>query len=335
MVMKDDFLSACMAHSHRVRADGSKHDYNFVISHALAIKLDAVVKPEKNKRPPLNYVSNKAPGDVHEEIVASLAEGPASSTVVQSVYYRSSTIYAESASNGVPIWIGFNRAMWMTYWEYRICSMKKLVRLSSHLNRPVTNTYNWQLKPSFDSIFSLGSGEGTVKLGNLVGMLSRNRMLSDTIIDFRVRCICNWVEDSYAMGLFAPTFGSPRSPTTRISRCHFVALPLHPNAINWGVVMVRIAYHLEQPRLTPYFYEPLWSNAYRKKTERSVEANRVWIDGPKQPDGTSCGVLCIVHVYDMLNDYSRLARGAVTEEDVAIMSLCIMWMILMQPYLTT
>ncbi|OWZ03149.1 Ubiquitin carboxyl-terminal hydrolase [Phytophthora megakarya] len=50
---------------------------------------------------------------------------------------------------------------------------------------------------------------------------------------------------------------------------------------------------------------------------------------------TSCGVLCIAHVYDMLNDYSRLERGTVTEEDVAVVRLRIMWMILMQLYLTT
>ncbi|OWZ19601.1 Ubiquitin carboxyl-terminal hydrolase [Phytophthora megakarya] len=189
-------------------------------------------------------------------------------------------------------------------------------------------------------------------------MLARDRMLSDAIIDFAFRCICNWVGDSYAMDSFAPTFGSPRPPATRISRFHFVVLPVHLNGIHWGVIMVRMAYHLEQPRLTPYYYAPLCSNAYRSTmedvyektvatflrswhresipgTERSVEDHGVWIGGPKQPDGTSCGVLCIAHVYDMLNDYSRLARGAVTEEDVAVMRLRIMWMIQMQPYLTT
>ncbi|KAG2999753.1 hypothetical protein PC120_g20857 [Phytophthora cactorum] len=40
-------------------------------------------------------------------------------------------------------------------------------------------------------MFRLSSGEGTVKVGHLVGMLARERMLSDIIIDFGIRCIWN------------------------------------------------------------------------------------------------------------------------------------------------
>ncbi|OWZ22975.1 hypothetical protein PHMEG_0002215 [Phytophthora megakarya] len=68
VVIKDDFVRARTARSHRAQADESKYDYNFVIPHAFAIKLDAVLRAEENKRPPLNYFANKA-------IVASIAGG--------------------------------------------------------------------------------------------------------------------------------------------------------------------------------------------------------------------------------------------------------------------
>ncbi|OWZ12704.1 hypothetical protein PHMEG_00014088 [Phytophthora megakarya] len=95
VVVKDDLLSARTARSHRVRADDNEFNYNFVIPHVLVIKLDAVLRAEKNKRPPSNYFATW-----HPEM---------------STKNSSSTIYAGSASNGVPIWIGYNRATEVTY----------------------------------------------------------------------------------------------------------------------------------------------------------------------------------------------------------------------------
>ncbi|OWZ22974.1 Ubiquitin carboxyl-terminal hydrolase [Phytophthora megakarya] len=113
--------------------------------------------------------------------------------------------------------------------------MKKLVFLGSHMKPLVTYTNKLQLnESSIDSIFRLGSGEGTVKLGNLVGLLALDRILSDTIIDFSGHCICNWVSDCYAMDLFAPTFGNSSRPANRISGFHFVVLSVHLNGIHWS-----------------------------------------------------------------------------------------------------
>ncbi|GMF57110.1 unnamed protein product [Phytophthora fragariaefolia] len=70
-------------------------------------------------------------------------------------------------------------------------------------------------------------------------------------------------------------------------------------------------------------------------TEYPVEKNGVWLNAPKQTDGTSCGVLCIAQVYSILKDSFNLANAIVTQDDVAVMRLRIMWMIMMQPDMTT
>ncbi|ETN09163.1 hypothetical protein PPTG_11188 [Phytophthora nicotianae INRA-310] len=67
----------------------------------------------------------------------------------------------------------------------------------------------------------------------------------------------------------------------------------------------------------------------------SVEANGVWLDAPKQPDGTSCGVLCIAQTYAMLKYNFRLTSVATTGGEISITRLRIMWVILMQLDVTT
>lgn len=208
------------------------------------------------------------------------------------------------------------------------------------------------------STFRLSSGEGAVKVDTLVGMLARDRMLSDVIINFSVRCICDALGDCYALDSFSPTMGCPKPPPSRISSFHYLVLPLHLSNIHWGVVIVAIAYKREDPCFTPYYYESMCGSSYSDTMEATytstvvpflkewhdktmpnedypVENSKVWLMSPKQPDGTSCGVLTIAQVYSVLKDSFQLAQGAVTTDDIAIMRLRIMWMIVMQPEVNT
>ncbi|KAG2777974.1 hypothetical protein Pcac1_g11464 [Phytophthora cactorum] len=89
------------------------------------------------------------------------------------------------------------------------------------------------------SMFPLSGSEATVKVGHLVGMLTRERMLSDIIIDFIIRCICNSVGDCFAIDSYAPTFGCPTPPVTSISMFHYAVLLIHLSNIHWGIIMVR------------------------------------------------------------------------------------------------
>jgi hypothetical protein len=214
-------------------------------------------------------------------------------------------------------------------------------------------------KAKLASAFRLESGDSFVKLENLLGMVARDRMLSDAIIDFSIRCICDWFGNSYAMDSFASTVGCPNPPKSKIATFQFVVLPVLLNQNHWGVTIVHLSYLQDHPCMTPYYYESLCSDAYRDtmedtynetegpflrdwhsasmpaETEPPVEQEGIWFGGPKQPDGTSCGVMAIAQVYDTLIGNSRFVNTTVAREDIAIMRLRILWMILMQPDLTT
>ncbi|KAG1693451.1 hypothetical protein DVH05_023534 [Phytophthora capsici] len=208
------------------------------------------------------------------------------------------------------------------------------------------------------STFRLDCGEGTVMVEKMVGMLARDRMLSDTIIDFGIRCICESIGNCYALDSFAPSLGCPRPPETSIESCKYVVLPVHLSDIHWGVIIVNISYRTEMATVTPYYYEPLCSAAYNDTLQHTYETvvadflkvwhdssmlgepypiveETVWLSGPKQPDGTSCGVLVLAQVYTVLRNSLLFTRCAVSHDDVIIMRLRIMWMILRQPEVTT
>ncbi|KAF1779698.1 hypothetical protein GQ600_25889 [Phytophthora cactorum] len=65
-------------------------------------------------------------------------------------------------------------------------------------------------------------------------------------------------------------------------------------------------------------------------SEFPSESVGVWLDTPKQPDGTSCGVLCIAQVHAMLKVNFRLTSAAIPGAEGAIMRI-----IPMQPEVTT
>ncbi|POM81195.1 LOW QUALITY PROTEIN: Ubiquitin carboxyl-terminal hydrolase [Phytophthora palmivora] len=95
-------------------------------------------------------------------------------------------------------------------------------------------------------------------------MLARDRMLSDIIMDFSLSCICNTLKDCYALDSFAPTMGYALPPKERISRFNYIVLPVHLNVIHWESSF--LSYH-GNPIITPYYYEPLCSKAYRATME--------------------------------------------------------------------
>ncbi|ETI52415.1 hypothetical protein F443_04424 [Phytophthora nicotianae P1569] len=192
----------------------------------------------------------------------------------------------------------------------------------------------------------------------MVGMVAQDRMLSDTIIDFGIRCICESIGNCYALDSFAPSLRCPRPPEIPIESCKYVGLPVHLSDIHWGVIIVDISYRTVMATVTPYFYEPLCSTAYNDTLQHTYETvvaeflkvwhdsampgepypiveENVWLSGPKQPDGTSCGVLVLAQVYTMLKNTLLFTRCAVSQDDVTIMRLRIMWMILRQPEVTT
>ncbi|GMF51818.1 unnamed protein product [Phytophthora fragariaefolia] len=358
IIMEDDFIGSRAARCHRdfVRCD--EYDYNFVIPQHLVTKLDAVVESEKRKRSKPKYFASGSevthPEGTTEEIIAG-------AVYRMKEFYNIRKKFAALCAD----------VEWLqsTKWE-DISATPELFNEETDSDDLTPSTAGQkhrdlasEVVKVFDGVclgsqFRLTTGESALKVDNLVGMLARDQMLSDLMIDFSIRCICSTLGDCYALDSFAPDLGSPPPPTTPISSFHYVVMPVHLNGIHWGIIIVRIAYMLQNPSITPYYYEPLCGSSYRATmediynktvvtflrdwhrstlpmTEYPVEKNGVWLNAPKQPDGTSCGVLCIAQVYSILKDSFSLANAIVTQDDVAVMRLRIMWMIMMQPDMTT
>ncbi|KAL3667371.1 hypothetical protein V7S43_007597 [Phytophthora oleae] len=70
------------------------------------------------------------------------------------------------------------------------------------------------------STFRLPCGEGTVLVETMVGMVPRDRMLSDTIMDFCIRCICQSIGNCYALDLVSVMMGCPPPPDAQIKYCN-------------------------------------------------------------------------------------------------------------------
>ncbi|KAG6950155.1 hypothetical protein JG688_00014291 [Phytophthora aleatoria] len=94
-------------------------------------------------------------------------------------------------------------------------------------------------------------------------MIARDRILSNTIMDVSVRCICSILEDCYALDTFVTAFGCLKPPRTQISSTHYVVLLVHLGSIHLGVIIVAIAYKTEVPSFTSYYNEPFCKTAYR------------------------------------------------------------------------
>ncbi|KAL3667842.1 hypothetical protein V7S43_007392 [Phytophthora oleae] len=84
------------------------------------------------------------------------------------------------------------------------------------------------------SIYCLRESEGAVMVENMVGMVARDCMLNDTIMDFGMRCICESIGGCYVLDSFAPTMGCPPPPNSPISSYKCVVMAVHLSGIHWG-----------------------------------------------------------------------------------------------------
>ncbi|GMF14566.1 unnamed protein product [Phytophthora fragariaefolia] len=75
-IMNDEIMKARVAHSSTEYVCSAEYDYNFAIPKCLVVKLDAVVKAEKNKHPKSRYFNSTSsldpPDGTAEEFIAYL-----------------------------------------------------------------------------------------------------------------------------------------------------------------------------------------------------------------------------------------------------------------------
>ncbi|POM80561.1 Hypothetical protein PHPALM_1582 [Phytophthora palmivora] len=369
VIMEDDFMSSRVAHSRCEYVRAGDFDYNFVIPKKLVIKLKAVVEAEKLKcknRTNFNHRQrDEHPEGYTEEVMAFFPGG--------SPHFTSGAVYRMAQYHSVTkkcnAWLDDLNWLESTKWS-EICAHPELFDeetdcagimpdlVSANHQQLAHDIVNVLSKACMSSTFGLPSGDGMVTVENLVGMVARDRMLSDVILNFGIRCICDSIGSCYALDTFAPIIVLLSSGPTGITTYNDMVTPAQLNNIHWVVIIVDLAYQTGAPTVTPYFYEPMCSTAYNSTMESvykctvtgflkswhdismpgepyPVVRNGRWIDGPKQPDGTSCGVLVIAQVYSMLKNNMHFTRVIVTDDEVTIMRLRIMWMIINHPWENT
>ncbi|POM71283.1 Hypothetical protein PHPALM_12168 [Phytophthora palmivora] len=271
-IMEDDFMGSRTARCERGYVFTDDYDYNYVIPKSLVTKLEAVLEAEKMNRSSSKYFNNVSEADHPEGTTETLlAFFPGGSPKFTSgAVYRMKAFY--SLRKKCEAWLADMDWILSTKWD-TLLATPELFDEETDSDELLPSTAGVKHKElatevaailggvNLSSIFRLTSGEGAVKVDQLVGMLVRDRMLSDIIMDFSLRCICNTLGDCYALDSFAPTMGYALPPKERISRFNYIVLPVHLNGIHWGIIIVSLSYH-GNPIITPYYYEPLCSKAY-------------------------------------------------------------------------
>ncbi|OWZ14875.1 hypothetical protein PHMEG_00011575 [Phytophthora megakarya] len=369
VIMNDDFMNARMTESCSEYVSADAYDYNFVVPRNLVIKLNTVTENERQKRQASKYFNTKEdarhPEGTTKEIMAFFPGGTPHFT--SGAIYRMVEFY--SIVKHLHAWKADMMWLQTTKWgeisahpelfDDETCTAPLIPHFVPTRHQQIADEIIKILQSvCLSSTFRLSRGECTVVVEKMVGMVARDRMLSDTIIDLCVRCICQSVGNSYALDSYSVMMGCPSHPDTEIKYYNYVVLPVHLSNIHWGVIIVDISYRMDPPTITPYFYEPLCSANYTETMEYAYDTavaeflknwhnasmlgesyptteKSVWLTSPKQPDGTSCGVLIIAQIYTMLKNSLLFTKSFVSEDDAAIMRLRIMWMFLSQPEITT
>ncbi|POM71773.1 Hypothetical protein PHPALM_11613 [Phytophthora palmivora] len=109
--------------------------------------------------------------------------------------------------------------------------------------------------------FGLVSGQGMVTVADLVDIVVRDRMLSDVILNFGIRCICESIDACNTLDICTNNLllSTPQIP---VSTYNYLVMSVHLNDIRRGVIIVDLAYQTRALTVIPYIYEPVRSTAY-------------------------------------------------------------------------
>ncbi|KUF93925.1 Deoxynucleoside triphosphate triphosphohydrolase SAMHD1 [Phytophthora nicotianae] len=159
-------------------------------------------------------------------------------------------------------------------------------------------------------------------------------------------------------------FGWPSTPKIPIGQVNFVLHAVHLDDNHWGVVIIHLQTTNTSVRVHVHMYEPLISECYHKSMEKVWEGipkddhdsategkeglrgyldrwltvskpnseivieNVEWVLSPRQPDGSSCGVLVVAQCYNYVTGNITEQTYDVSKNDVKVMRLRILWTIL-------
>lgn len=105
------------------------------------------------------------------------------------------------------------------------------------------------IKASFRTTFKLSPRAAVISMEEIVGYLARDRMLSDSVMDFSIQSTCGTMGGCVALSSLSPGWGCPMLPSFKIAGSKHVVMPVHLRGIHWGYyhrkfdVLYRVVFH--------------------------------------------------------------------------------------------
>ncbi|RLN94433.1 hypothetical protein BBJ28_00025922 [Nothophytophthora sp. Chile5] len=143
---------------------------------------------------------------------------------------------------------------------------------------------------------------------------------------------------------------SAKMPAYKLFSFKYLVLSVNHSNSHWTLIIVTTEPY---GMLSVHFYDPLSGRPYKTETELvwtskllpfvriwysarwsdgdypfPSEVRDHWIATPKQPDGSSCGIMCLAMAYSYLHGNQGFERDTVTKDVVQVMRLRLLWVIL-------
>ncbi|TYZ60576.1 hypothetical protein PybrP1_006533 [[Pythium] brassicae (nom. inval.)] len=355
VALKDDFVLHRSMRAKREEVDTIKYDSNFVLPTRLVRKVESAIESEirTNDRQQM-YEARAKPNSAQLDGVQT-SETPTdlllrlATNLVSYIYSLKNfhVIKAKCKDWEYDCW-------WLQLaWDGPCRPLEFLGRETSSvpIQPPLLPKTNQRMADgilavlrtsSLTTQFRLLSNNATILLRKVVGYLGGVSMLNGAVVNMCCQFICD--QQGKSVFLSSHAFGLGTPPIRRAPGSHLWQ--------SLGVIVVTVAY---PSKITAQLYEQMvhdhcatkldkvWKNRLlpflkmwhrdSKEVEPLPRVVKTWVKNPKQPDGSSCGVLVVAAVYSMLRECDELTVpllqiGQVSAEEVHVMRLRAMWLLL-------
>ncbi|RLN90251.1 hypothetical protein BBJ28_00022550 [Nothophytophthora sp. Chile5] len=180
--------------------------------------------------------------------------------------------------------------------------------------------------------------------GDMIGRLARKERLNDVVVNFGLQAICSDNLGCYAVdSVLVSSKHVGTLPAQALSKFKYIVVPIHlATQQHWTVQIVTVVNHEIVARLYDplgstantndvenvwdTFTKPFLQNWYRRDQGDSTaflpdtSCKLEWIEAPRQPDGSSCGLFCLAQVYSVITRSMFFEKQQnVSRDQVAVM----------------
>lgn len=203
-----------------------------------------------------------------------------------------------------------------------------------------------------------------VLLGHTIGRLARTERLNDSVVNLVLLQLAS--EHDGVEVVDSLTYGKIYLPKARLRESRMVVFPINYDQDHWCIICVNL---LMGPRGTAYLYDPMVCRSGHRRLRKTWaewcnpflvawykrDVNLMGSDGnaqdednaicenvkmpeldidlvsqPKQRDGSSCGVLCILQAWCCMNDDYTDTKSTPTPFQIQTIRLRLLWLLMVK-----